>query len=161
MGRPELAEDPRYATFAARKTHEDEIDGIISPWTAGQAAEDVMRRLQAAGVAAGVVQNARDLLTADPQMRARRHYRKLLHAEAGETTYDGPPFTLSECPIELRPAPLLGEHNDYVFKQLLDLSDAEISDGYTQGYLAYATHRSGACSGQGRRFAIRDVEDRR
>ena len=136
MGRPELGGDPRYATFAARKEHEDELDEVIAAWTSGQRAEDVMRCLQEAGVAAGVVQNARDLLTADPQMAARGHYRRLVHAEAGETSYDGPPFTLSECPIELRPAPLLGEHNDYVFKEILGLTDAEISAGYTDGVIA-------------------------
>lgn len=136
MDQPDLADDPRYATFAARKQHEDELDGIIGIWTAGRRAEEVMHGLQAAGVAAGVVQNARDLLTDDPQMAARGHYRRLEHAEAGERMYDGPPFTLSASPIDLRPAPLLGEHNDYVFTQLLGLTDDQISEGYAEGYIA-------------------------
>jgi len=84
-----------------------------------------MCRLQAAGVAAGVVQNARDMCS-DPQLAARGHYRNVAHAETGETRYDGPPFTLSECPLEVRPAPLLGEHNDYVFRDLLGLADDEM-----------------------------------
>lgn len=136
MGRPELADDPRFATFAGRKENEEAIDEIIAAWTAGQQAEDVMRQLQAVGVAAGVVQNAKNLLVDDPQMKARGHYRKVVHAEAGETTYDGPPFKLSASPIELTPAPLLGEHNDYVLKDLLGLTDDEISEGYAEGYIA-------------------------
>ena len=44
----------------------------------------------------------------------------------GPTLYDGPQFALSRTPTELRPAPLLGQHNDYVFKELLGLSTTEI-----------------------------------
>ena len=136
IGQSELADDSRFSTFEARKRHEDEIDTIISTWTSSQSAEDVMQRLQDAGVASGVVQNAKDLLTSDPQMAARGHYRQVVHAEAGRTTYDGPPFTLSESTLELRPAPLLGEHNDYVFKELLSLTDDEITQGYVEGFIA-------------------------
>lgn len=136
IGRAELAEDPRFATAAGRSEHADAIDAIVGEWTRERPAEEVMLQLQAAGVAAGVVQNAEDLLDSDPQLAARQHYRRLVHAEAGDTAYDGPPFVLSECPIELRPAPRLGEHNDYVLQELLGLSDAEISEGYTGGYIA-------------------------
>ena len=135
IGRPAMADDPRFATFAGRKENVDQLDAILSAWTAEQRAEDAMRTLQAAGVAAGVVENGKDLFE-DPQMIARRHYRTVQHAEAGEEHYDGPPFTLSECPIEVRPAPLLGEHNDYVFRDLLGLTDDAISEGYADGYIA-------------------------
>jgi benzylsuccinate CoA-transferase BbsF subunit len=80
-----------------------------------------------------VVQNARDLVATDPQMAARGHYRKTVHAEAGERVNDGPPFILSESPIELRAAPILGEHNEYVFKGLLKMTDAEVDQGYADG----------------------------
>lgn len=136
MGRPELAQDARYATFADRKGLEEEIDEIISSWTRDSEARDIMLQLQAAGVASGVVQNPKDLLENDPQLAARGHYRKIVHAEAGNTLYNGPPFLLSECPIELCPAPLLGEHNDYVFKQLLHLTEEEINHGYAENYIA-------------------------
>ena len=101
IGRPDLVDNPCYATFEQRKQHEDEIDGILSVWTGDQRAEDVMQRLQSAGVPAGVVQNGRDLFE-DPQMQARNHYRKLDHPEAGPTRYDGPPFTMSGFPLEVR-----------------------------------------------------------
>ncbi len=136
LDRDELAEDERFRTFEARKRHEDEIDSAISSWTAGQLAEDVMLRLQEAGVAAGVVQNAKDLLDSDPQMAATGHYRRVEHAEAGATKYDGPPFDLSATPLDVRPAPLLGEHNEYFFRELLDLTDDEIAGGYVEGFIA-------------------------
>jgi benzylsuccinate CoA-transferase BbsF subunit len=135
IGRPQLAEDPRFATFAARKQHEDEIDAILSVWTAEQRSEDVMCRLQAAGVPAGTVNNGRDMFK-DPQLLARRHYRTVDHPETGPTRYDGPPFSLSDCPLEVTAAPLLGEHNDYVFRELLGLGEDEISEGYAEGFIA-------------------------
>lgn len=136
IDRPELADDERFESFEGRKKHEEEIDVAISAWTTDLRAEDVMLRLQAVGVGAGVVQNAKDLLTSDPQMAYSGHYRKVVHAVTGDSTYDGPPFTLSECPLEVRPGPLLGEHNDYILQQLLGLTEAEINDGYVEGYIA-------------------------
>ena len=135
MGRSDLAGDPRFNTFQSRKENEEEAEEIISAWTTDQMAEDVMLRLQGAGVAAGVVQNGKDLLTSDPQMAYTGHYRKVQHAETGESTYDGPPFSLSECPLEVRPGPLLGEHNDYVFQQLLGLNEDEVNHGYVEGII--------------------------
>jgi benzylsuccinate CoA-transferase BbsF subunit len=135
IGCPDLGEDARYATFEARKLREDEIDAMISVWTADRRPEDVMRILQAAGVAAGAVNNARDMFE-DPQIVARGHYREVVHPETGATRYDGPPFTLSGCTLEVTPPPLLGEDNDYVFRDLLGLSDDEISDGYAEGFIA-------------------------
>jgi benzylsuccinate CoA-transferase BbsF subunit len=135
MGRPELVDDPRFSNFESRKMNEAEAEDFISAWTADQLAENVMVRLQGLGVGAGVVQNAKDLLTADPQMAFSGHYRKVQHAETGESTYDGPPFTLSECPLEVRPGPLLGEHNDYVFQQLLGLTEDDVNLGYVEGFI--------------------------
>ncbi|MCH8063144.1 MAG: CoA transferase [Chloroflexi bacterium] len=136
IDRPELADDERFESFEGRKKHEEEIDCVISAWTSDQFAEDVMVRLQAVSVGAGVVQNAKDLLTSDPQMAFSGHYRKVVHAVTGDSTYDGPPFTLSECPLEVRPGPLLGEHNDYILRELLGVTEEEINDGYVENYIA-------------------------
>jgi len=134
--RPDMANDERYATFEARKQREDEIDDVISAWTTNRSPEDVMMRLQAAGVGAGVVQNAKDLLVSDPQIAHSGHYREVVHAETGKSAYDGPPFSMSNSPLEIRPAPLLGEHNDYIFRDLLNLDAEDIAQGYVEGYIA-------------------------
>jgi crotonobetainyl-CoA:carnitine CoA-transferase CaiB-like acyl-CoA transferase len=83
-----------------------------------------MHRLQAAGIAAGVVQNAADLAR-DPQLAQRGATIVLEHPELSAQHYDGPGFQLTRSPPQLRPAPLLGEHNTAVFKGLLGLSEAE------------------------------------
>ena len=85
-----------------------------------------MHQLQEAGVAAGVVQNAHDLLEVDLQLRHRGHYHLLNHPVTGPTLYMGPAFALSATPALLRPAPCIGQHNAYVYGQLLGMSEAKV-----------------------------------
>ncbi|HYM16729.1 MAG TPA: CoA transferase [Dehalococcoidia bacterium] len=129
MGSPPWASDAKFATHAARKQHEDELEGHVTAWTRDQVAEHVMVLLQAKGIPAGVVQNARDMLDGDEHMKSRGYYVYLDHPEAGRTAYDGPPFVLSKTPGVLRsPAPLLGQHNEQVCKEILGMTDDEIAD---------------------------------
>ena len=128
MGSPAWTHDAKFATLAARKHHEDDLEAALTEWTREQTAEDVMALLQSKGVPAGVVQNARDMLE-DEHLKARGYYVYLDHPEAGVTAYDGPPFRLSKTPGVLRtPAPLLGQHNEQVCKEILGMTDDEIAE---------------------------------
>ena len=123
---PSLAEDSRFATLAARKENEEELDVIINRWTSVRSAEDVMNSLQAAGVAAGVLQTGEDLMENDPQMKARGFFRTIEHPEVGHyRANSGAHFNLSKYRYDLQRAPLLGEHNEYVFKEIVGISDEE------------------------------------
>ena len=125
MGMPEMANDPRFVTVIARLRHLEELDQLIEGWTAQHTAEEVMTRLQDAGVAAGVVCNGRDQ-NEDPHLNARRFYKELDHAEIGTHRYMMPPFRLSKTPGEPNmPAPCLGQHNEYVYREILGMSDEE------------------------------------
>ena len=136
MGRPELATVPRFASFQQRRENEDEIDRLISEWTAERPAEEVMRMLQEVGIAAGVAQTGKDLLENDPQLAHRHFFRKLEHREIGRHHYEAPPFRLSKTPCELTTAgPCMGEHNEYVCKEMLGFSDKEYSDLMADGVL--------------------------
>ncbi len=87
--------------------------------------EEVMQRLQAHGIPAGIVASCHDLHH-DPQLAQRGFFVELHHSEMGPSPYDGLQFALSKTPGALRsPAPCLGEHNEYVFKELLGLSEEE------------------------------------
>ena len=119
--------DPRFSTLLARKENEEELDRLIEAWTVSHSAEEVMRMMQAAGVAAGVLENAEDMLEHDPQLKHRRFFRELDHPEVGVYRTPRPPYTLSRCECELQRAPLLGEHNEYVLKEIADMSDDEIA----------------------------------
>ena len=99
------ARDARFDTHAGRKAHEEALDRHLAAWTAERTPEDVMALLQAHGVAAGIVQDGRDLLDRDPHLRARGHFVTLDHPEMGPARYHRLGFTLSATPAEFRPAP--------------------------------------------------------
>jgi benzylsuccinate CoA-transferase BbsF subunit len=134
-GHPEWAADPRFAILAARKAHEDELDRVIGEWTAGFTPQEVMTKLQAAGVQAGMVQTVDDLFSC-PQLLHRGQWQALEHSELGSYEYEASPFLLSETPAEIRrSSPCLGEHNDYIFGELLGLSPDEIAQLKAEGVL--------------------------
>jgi benzylsuccinate CoA-transferase BbsF subunit len=125
MGKPDLAADPGFATVLDRKKNEAELNEIIGAWTVTQTPEEIMSRLQAVGVAAGIVANAADLLQ-DPQFRQRNIYWPLQHAEMGLFTHLGESFQLSKTPARaFSPSPLLGEHTEYICTKILGMSDDE------------------------------------
>jgi benzylsuccinate CoA-transferase BbsF subunit len=127
LGRPEWLEDERFATVPARKKNEDELEKLIGEWTRVRTAEAVTGLLQAAGVPAGAVSTAADLFV-DPQLQHRHHFGRLEHPIIGEYSYERPAYRFSKVPLQSqRPAPLIGEHNGYVLKELLGYNDDEIA----------------------------------
>jgi len=135
MGRPELAGDPRFATMLDRVQNSEPLDALIEEWTGARSAEEVMGLLQQAGVAAGAVLNGRDLVEND-HLSARGFYKELVHPEIGRHRYLLPPFRFSKTPGEpRRPAPCLGEHNEYVCKHILGMSDEEFVRLLNEGVL--------------------------
>jgi crotonobetainyl-CoA:carnitine CoA-transferase CaiB-like acyl-CoA transferase len=137
MGSPEWATDRKFGTHAARKENEAELDQQINAWTADKDAQALMEDLQARGVPAGVVQSAREILDNDEHMKSRGYYAYIEHPEAGLCAHDGPPFVLSKTPGSVRsPAPCLGEHTEYVCKEILGLDDEGIAELMVAGALA-------------------------
>ena len=125
MDRNELASDPRFKTVLARKEHEEELDKEIEKWTSQRTAEEVFKRLQKNGVKAGIVQTIADLF-ADPQLEHRGFWAPVDHPEIGRCRAEGPPFALSKTPFKIdRPAPMIGEHNELVFKKFLPAENEE------------------------------------
>src|SRR5207237_2366815 len=134
--KPEWASDMRFQTPAARRAHENELDELIGEWTSHFKAGAIMKRLQSAGVPAGVVQSVPDLFSC-PQLLHRKQWVKLNHPEFGTYEHEAPPFILSETPAELcRSSPLLGEHNDYVFEKIVGLSRSEVQALKEQAVIA-------------------------
>jgi benzylsuccinate CoA-transferase BbsF subunit len=125
MKRSELATDERFVTLAARKRNEDELEIAVAAWTRNFDAYDLMRVLQEAGIAAGVVQNAGDLLERDPQLSTRGFLSDQSHPELGVFGHQTPPYKLSETPGQVRRAPLLGEHTREVCLNELNFTEAQ------------------------------------
>ncbi len=129
MGDPEWSRSGDFSTLLARKRHEDELEARISDWTRTLTAEEIASTLQANGVPAGILQTSQDVLDNDPHVKARGYYVYLDHPDAGHNAYDGPGVRLNETPGVLRaPAPLLGQHNDYVLTNLLSLDPEKVAD---------------------------------
>jgi formyl-CoA transferase len=126
MGRPELADDERYATHGARGSSMEELDDLIGAWTAGQPAGALLALLEKHGVPAGRIYRAKDML-ADPHFAARESIVRVPHPQFGELAMQNVFPRLSETPGRVRHAgPELGEHNDDVYRGLLKLSDEEL-----------------------------------
>ena len=124
-GRPEWLTDERFATRASRFAHHDEIDRGIAQWTSQRSAEESMHRLQAAGIAAAKVMNERDIFD-DPHIRERGFFLKMTLPDAGTHLYPGHAWRALGTPLRSdRPAPTLGQHNEYVYREVLGYSEAE------------------------------------
>ena len=135
IGSPELASSPRFSTLQTRKENEDELDALVERWTLNKTAEEVMAMMQSAGVPAGVLRNGQDLLEQDPQLRHRQYFRELEHPILGVYHSFRPPFILPKVPCEIKRAALLGEHTEYVLKDLLAMSDDEIAQLAIEGVI--------------------------
>jgi benzylsuccinate CoA-transferase BbsF subunit len=131
IGHPGWAADPRYATAAGRLAHVDAIEARLSEWTRGREATALMHHLQAHGVPAGAVLDARDLVM-NEQLRARGFFEWAEHPPGTgiePKPYPGAPWRFSASQRGARrPAPALGEHNEYVLHDLLGYSSARVRE---------------------------------
>jgi benzylsuccinate CoA-transferase BbsF subunit len=135
MGKPELADDPRFKTLAARKTNEDELEAIITQWTSAQKFDEVAVKLQAIGVAAAPCADNKYLCDEDPHMARRDYWVELNHPEVGVRRHAGIPWRMSGTPNSVKtPAPCLGQHTDETLARL-GYSKAEIESLHKIGAL--------------------------
>jgi crotonobetainyl-CoA:carnitine CoA-transferase CaiB-like acyl-CoA transferase len=126
IGRPELAEDPRYETNADRTEHAGELDELIEGWTRQHTSEEVFHILEEAGVPVGPIYSVTDIME-DPQYQAREMFVEAEVEGIGPVKMPGLAPKLSETPgaVEWYGGPL-GAHNEEVYGGLLGLPDEEI-----------------------------------
>src|SRR5215207_6310887 len=127
LGHPEWAESERYATHHARGENQEELDELISGWTRQRAAEEVLEVMREASVPAGKLFTAEDMLS-DEQYAARQNIVEVEDPEIGPFPMQNVVPRLSETPGEVRwTGPLLGQHNDEVFKEVLGMSEEDLA----------------------------------
>ena len=116
--------DPRFATREDRLAHRADLDAAIAGWTIEGNKYELMSRLMAAGVPAGVVSKGPELV-ADPQLAARGYFPDLVHPVTGPQTFDGAPFVFNGARGYdwWRPTSMLGEENREVLREVLGLSE--------------------------------------
>lgn len=141
-GNPEWLRDPQFATVTDRIRNQDALDPLIERFTSQYDHREVAELLQRHGVPAGPLLDDADAF-ADPQLRARGFFVPVSHADAGNHLYPGMPWKLSRTPTSVRMPPVrLGEHNEYIYKELLGYSQEEYRKLETEGHIGteYAAH---------------------
>ena len=156
LGRPEWCDLERMRRRWQRVNEQHEIDRHVQAWLDAMTVDpsrpevvvddapdvpadwrfttdEVMAHFQKFGVPAGIVQSP-EAMRADPQLSHRGHYWFLEHPTMGLRCYDGPSFRLSDTPAVLtKAAPLLGEDNEYVYRELLGLGEEEFIELLADG----------------------------
>jgi crotonobetainyl-CoA:carnitine CoA-transferase CaiB-like acyl-CoA transferase len=126
IGQPELAEDQKFATTAARRTHQTETAAVIEGWTRQRTKAEVVSTLAEGGVPAAPVNDVAEMI-ADPQVQARAMFVQHQHPVYGPVNITGTPLKLSETPGRVeRLAPMPGEHNEEIFVGLLGHAPEEL-----------------------------------
>lgn len=127
IGRPEMADDPRFASNSDRVANERALDAVIAQWTAARDSAEVLQVLEAAAVPSGPIYSVRDMFQ-DEHFHARGLFQQV--------EIDGKPLKipallplLSETPGATEwPGPALGAHTDQVLGEILDISAAELAE---------------------------------
>ena len=137
MDNPGWAQHAQFATAFSRLGNQDELDRLMGEWTIGFTAEEVMDKLQQAGVPASIVSQGQDLHDSE-HLKSKDFYRDTnyyvaergTHAsqwEEGSSIAWSMPFSMSKTPVEFGKYTNIGEDNSHVFGELLGLSVAEIA----------------------------------
>ena len=135
IGAPEWTKDQNFSDAYSRLKNQDELDRRVEEWTMNHTPYQVMEILQQAGVAA-VPSFDSELLFTDPHLRERGLFEEVDHPLMGKRIVISPPWKLSDAPTPpSHHAPLMGEHNEYVFGELLGLSLKEIAELQERGII--------------------------
>lgn len=123
MGRPELAEDDRYATHSARGAHQIELDAMINEWSKTIPLAELEAKMNDHGVPCGMIYTAKDMI-ADPHFQAREAIVDVDHPDFGSIKMQSVAPKLSDTPGAVRHVgPELGEHNDNVYGDILNIDE--------------------------------------
>ncbi|GIH77484.1 formyl-CoA:oxalate CoA-transferase [Planobispora longispora] len=133
IGRPELADDPEWATPQARLSKLDKMFQLIEEWSSRHGKWEVLDRLNAAGVPCGPILSTEELIR-DETLRQEGMVVEVGHPERGSFVTVGSPLQLSDSPVEITTPPLLGEHNTEIYTGL-GLSPRELAELKTDGVI--------------------------
>jgi crotonobetainyl-CoA:carnitine CoA-transferase CaiB-like acyl-CoA transferase len=135
MGRPELGDDPRYASPTAREDHRDELNALVSAWTGGLDLADVLAACERVEAPVSKLLSIADIF-ADPQYAARGNLLRIDDPRAGELIVPAPAPRLSLTPSQVRSAgPALGDANADILGGMLGLSPDQLAGLKVRGVI--------------------------
>lgn len=124
MEQPELAVNSKFCTVEQRQINAHELDRLLSDWTSSREAAELVELLQAHGIAAGKSQSSVDMIS-DQHLWMRDFYHEVTNSDGTTRPILGPGWKMSRGAAINDGAPRLGEHNSYVFGEILGLSADE------------------------------------
>jgi CoA:oxalate CoA-transferase len=128
MGRPDLAEDPRFSANAARVQNLDATDAVIEEWTQTRTRAELFELTRRHRVPSAPVRDLAEVMN-DPHLHARGMLERFEDPDLGQVVLPGSPIRLHGTdPIKMEASPLLGQHNNDVYGEWLSLSASEIGD---------------------------------
>jgi len=135
IGAPDWTKDPRFSDAYARHRNQDELDKRVEEWTINQTPYQAMRILQKVGVAAFPSFDSQGLSN-DRHLKERGLFTEVEHPVMGRRVVIAPHWKFSHTPASsCRHAPLLAEHNEYVFGELLGMPLEEITELKARGII--------------------------
>jgi crotonobetainyl-CoA:carnitine CoA-transferase CaiB-like acyl-CoA transferase len=135
LGNPPWTKEARFADALSRWRNQDELDKLIEGWTLQHDHYEVTRILQKEGVPAGPVLDESEVFS-DPHIKERGFFQELTQEDAGTHLYPGLLWRMADTPNTIRRPPVrLGEHNEYVYRQLLKVSEEEYADIARDGHI--------------------------
>lgn len=136
IGRSDLLTDDRFDTLPNRMRHQDALDAVVQAWTIEHTPSEAMDALQARGVPAAAVQHPQERMDEDANTLAWDTFPEVEHGEMGRVRVEGMPMKLDKTPARIeRGAPLLGQHNDFFYDDILMLDKAEQRELYAAGVI--------------------------
>lgn len=126
LGKPELTTDPRFTTGAKRRANDDALQAIMYQWFMDHTKDQVFEIAGRTKAPVSPILTVAELFDS-PQLKHRRFFRQLDHPALGRQWYPGPPFGMSETPLEASPAPLLGLHTAEVLSELAGLTEGGLA----------------------------------
>ncbi|MCH7712874.1 MAG: CoA transferase [Chloroflexi bacterium] len=126
LGRDGLLEDPRFSDARGRWRHREELDQVIAESTMDYDSQELAESLQEAGVPAGPTMGV-DQIWTNPHLRDRGFFHTFQDQDGTNRELPGVPWRFDgTADLNMFPAPLRGQHNSYVFSELLGLSAPEV-----------------------------------
>ena len=134
--------DNKFGSMQDLMANHDTVDTLISEWTSSQDPVKLFHELQSKGIMAGHIMHEEHVFS-DPQIKERDFFVQITHPEAGTHLYPSTTYKMSKVAFEVRKPPMrLGEDNDYVYREIIKLTEDEYQYLKDQGHIGmdYAAH---------------------